>query len=109
MYTEIATEIAARVNDPVVVMKLLRHTNLTTTTKYLRVVNDQLEAAVKTLGADLGGGLEASWGRIKAKKGVPPRTPQVEESSLTSGILGRKIGGGEWGRTTDNADMSRVL
>ena len=36
--------------DPSTVMRLLRHTNLTTTTKYLRVVEDRMEKAVKGLG-----------------------------------------------------------
>ena len=104
-----ASEISARVNDPAVVMKLLRHTSLTTTTKYLRVVNDRLEAAVQTLGADSGGVLGAFWGRIKAKNGVPPRIPQVAKNSVSIGILGGKDGGGGQSRTADAADMSRVL
>jgi len=47
-----ASEVASQVNDPSVVMKLLRHTNLTTTTKYLRVVEERLHEAVKNLGAN---------------------------------------------------------
>jgi integrase len=57
----LASEIAARVNDPVVGMKLLRHTNLETRAEYLRTVNDRLEAAVSTFGGK-------SWGRIRFKK-----------------------------------------
>src|SRR5262249_16232932 len=38
-----ASEVASQVNDPSVVMKLLRHTNLTTTTKYLRVVEERMQ------------------------------------------------------------------
>jgi len=45
-----ATEIAHSVSDPAVVMCLLRHTNLKTTTGYLRVVDDRMAAAVKGLG-----------------------------------------------------------
>lgn len=45
-----ASEVVAKVQDPNVVMRLLRHTNLTTTTKYLRVVEDRMAAAVKGLG-----------------------------------------------------------
>ena len=46
---------AAKVSDPNVVMRLLRHTNLTTTTKYLRTVKDRMQEAVKNLGANFGG------------------------------------------------------
>ena len=50
-----ASEVASQVNDPSVVMKLLRHTNLTSTTKYLRVVEERMHEAVKNLGANLRG------------------------------------------------------
>ncbi len=45
-----ASEVSSKVDDPNVIMKLLRHTNLTTTTKYLRVVEDRMAEAVKGLG-----------------------------------------------------------
>src|SRR5262249_8805048 len=45
-----ATEVASKVNDPTVIMKLLRHTNLKTTTGYLRTVEDRMRAAVENLG-----------------------------------------------------------
>jgi integrase len=45
-----ASEVASQVNDPSVVMKLLRHTNLTTTTKYLRVVEERMHEGLKTSG-----------------------------------------------------------
>jgi integrase len=44
-----ASEVAARVNDPNVVMRLLRHTSLVTTTKYLRTVKDRMQDAVSGL------------------------------------------------------------
>src|SRR5262249_49327753 len=46
-----ASEVAARVNDPNVVMRLLRHTNLNTTTRYLRTVKDRMQEAVNGLGS----------------------------------------------------------
>ena len=52
-----ASEVASQVNDPSVVMKLLRHSNLTTTTKYLRVVEERMHEAVKNLGANSGANL----------------------------------------------------
>jgi len=45
-----AREVSSKVDDPNVIMRLLRHTNLTTTTKYLRVVEDRMAEAVKGLG-----------------------------------------------------------
>jgi integrase len=36
------TEIAAKTDDPTVVMKLLRHTSLTTRTKYMRAVKERI-------------------------------------------------------------------
>src|SRR5262249_54176526 len=45
-----ATEVASKVNDPTVIMKLLRHTNLKTTTGYLRTVEDRMRAAVGNMG-----------------------------------------------------------
>ena len=49
-----ASEVASQVNDPSVVMKLLRHTNLTSTTKYLKVVEERMHEAVKNLGPSPG-------------------------------------------------------
>jgi integrase len=37
-------------DDPRVLMTLMRHTNLTTTTKYLRAMNDRMKDAVSNLG-----------------------------------------------------------
>ena len=45
-----ASEVSSKVDDPNVIMRLLRHTNLNTTTKYLRVVETRMAAAVKGLG-----------------------------------------------------------
>jgi len=47
-----ATEVAAQAKDPVVVMRLLRHTNLATTSKYLRTVEDRMVRAVENLGVN---------------------------------------------------------
>src|SRR5262245_21255265 len=49
------TEIAAMTDDPTVVMNLLRHTSLTTTTKYMRAVKNRMREAVNGLGAVSGG------------------------------------------------------
>jgi integrase len=101
-----ASEVASQVNDPSVVMKLLRHTNLTTTTKYLRVVEERMHEAVKNLGANprgqFGANLYHSFPQIADDR-------VNEESELTIENARERSGGGEWSRTTDAADMSRVL
>jgi integrase len=48
------TEIAARSNDPAVAMRLMRHTNLATTAKYMRAVPDRMREAVEGLGCGSG-------------------------------------------------------
>jgi integrase len=47
------TEIAAKSDDPNVAMRLMRHTNLATTTKYMRTVEERMRDAVENLGGDL--------------------------------------------------------
>jgi integrase len=105
-----ASEVAARVTDPNVIMRLLRHTSLTTTTKYLRTVKDRIQEAVKDLGAFKMKALEANLGG----KFVPKTTqndisPKVEVDRITSRYAWEKFGGGGRSRTADAADMSRVL
>jgi integrase len=50
-----ATQVSSLVSDPTVVMKLLRHTNMKTTTGYLRTVDNRMRNAVQNLGASAGG------------------------------------------------------
>jgi len=101
-----ASEVASQVTDPNVIMRLLRHTSLTTTTKYLRTVKDRMQEAVKLLGASLGG---KSGGKFLPKttqndiSGVPARMEITPQDSW------RNYGGGGRTRTVDSADMSRVL
>jgi integrase len=101
-----ASEVASQVNDPSVVMKLLRHTNLTTTTKYLRVVEERMHEAVKNLGANFRGQSGANGlHKILAR----PVYIGPSEDELNFENERERVGGGEWSRTTDAADMSRVL
>jgi integrase len=48
------TEVAAKSDDAAVAMRLMRHTSLTTTTKYMRTVEDRMRKAVQDLGCDSG-------------------------------------------------------
>jgi hypothetical protein len=41
----------AQTDDSRVLMSLMRHTNLTTTTKYLRAMQERMKEAVQNLGA----------------------------------------------------------
>jgi integrase len=101
-----ASEVASRVNDPSVVMKLLRHTNLTTTTKYLRVIEERMHEAVKNLGANFRGQSGAnSFHKIPDFSNVDFN----QESELTGDVASEILNGGGRSRTYDAADMSRVL
>ncbi|HMF48251.1 MAG TPA: hypothetical protein VK603_06405 [Candidatus Saccharimonadales bacterium] len=51
-----ATQVSAQVSDPKIVMNLMRHTSLNTTTLYTRTVTERMKAAVRS---KLGG---RSWG-----------------------------------------------
>jgi integrase len=48
------TEIAAKSDDASVAMRLMRHTSLATTTKYMRTVENRMREAVENLGGDVG-------------------------------------------------------
>jgi Phage integrase family len=56
------TEIAARSNDPNVAMRLMRHTSLATTIKYMRVVEERMRDAVENLGGGFGGDSKSAAG-----------------------------------------------
>jgi len=103
------TEIAHRVNDPNVVMRLMRHTSLTTTTKYLRTVEDRMKDAVSSLGANVGGNLGANSVHLGAKTGKSHFSSPVDETNRTGETEKEIFGGGGQTRTVDSADMSRVL
>ena len=101
-----ASEVAARVTDPNVIMRLLRHTSLTTTTKYLRTVKDRMQEAVRFLGANLGG---ESGGKFLPKTTQNDISPKIERGGITARYAWGKLGGGGRTRAVDSAEMSRVL
>jgi len=55
-----ATQVSSLVSDPTVVMKLLRHTNMKTTSGYLRTVDNRMRCA-----GELGGN---QWGQFRGQK-----------------------------------------
>jgi integrase len=101
-------------DDARVLMALMRHTNLTTTTKYLKAHHQSMAKAVsgmgqKSLGETLGENQNALRGQKSAENSNSRVFHRRGQSGLRRGNIERKIGGGEWSRTTDAADMSRVL
>src|SRR5215813_1008214 len=105
-----ATQVSAQVNDPNTVKVLMRHTSLNTTSRYTRTVTDRMKAAVQNLGKPL----EASLGGNSGGKSIPKTAENDKLNELRTRLLTArnakgKSGGGEWSRTTDAADMSRVL
>ncbi len=132
-----ATVVTEHVTKPDTIRRLLRHTNLTTTTRYLRGVKNRMTEAVKFLGADIlsarnsaletgerggllansrpeRGSLEASLGGGLDAENMR-KTTQNDISgfpakvAITQQKTWGKGGGGGGTRTLDNADMSRVL
>ncbi len=88
-------------------MRLLRHTNLATTTRYLRRVESRLQDAVRNLGTTF----DTNSDTILQQKGaLNSNTPRPVSEDPTSNIpdLLEQVGGGGGTRTLDNADMSRA-
>ena len=90
--------------------RLMRHTSLQTTTKYMRLVKDRMQQAVKFLGKPV----EAELGGDSG--GISPRKTAQNDILLKLAIEGLRarnergnVGGGGRSRTYDAADMSRVL
>jgi integrase len=103
------TVVAERVTDPNVLMRLMRHTSLTTTTKYMRVVEERMREAVASLGANAGGQSSAVWGPKSVEIGLQEKVAALTKLRLNMQNEREKSGGGGRSRTYDAADMSRVL
>jgi integrase len=103
------TEIAAKTDDPTVVMKLLRHTSLTTTTKYMRAVKDRMREAVNSLGAVSGGDSDRLQRHKTAQNDISRKMAELANLLINQRNSFGKFGGGGQTRTVDSADMSRVL
>ena len=96
-------------DDPRTLMKLMRHTNLTTTTKYLLAEQDRMKEAVKNLGATLGASQNTPRGQKTAQNDMLAKLAQLLISGGSIETLMGNFGGGGRSRTADAADMSRVL
>jgi hypothetical protein len=90
-------------------MNLLRLTSLNTTTKYMRVVKDRMREAFNSLGAIAGGDLNRLQGHKTVQNDISRKMGELSKLLIKQRNLKGKFGGGEWSRTTDAADMSRVL
>jgi len=111
-----ASDVAARVSDPNVVMRLLRHTSLATTTRYLRTVKNRMQEAVSGLGvlvansgSQFGSQLlsQTTQNDISQNREQKIDSPSKERKTLP--VFAKENGGGGRSRTYDAADMSRVL
>ena len=94
--------------------RLMRHTSLQTTTKYMRLVKDRMQNAVRFLGKPEDKNLEADFGGrfggvSQRKKTQNDILIQLAIEGLRSRTTGENVGGGGRSRTYDAADMSRVL
>jgi integrase len=112
-----ATQVSSQVRDPKIVMNLMRHTSLNTTTLYTRTVNERMKQAVQNLGAGLGGRLGASPGHKKAQNNTMRKLllalSERRSATLSSGdeseMVGSEIGGRSRARTYDLAHVRRAL
>ena len=103
------TEIAAKSDDASVAMRLMRHTSLATTTKYMRTVESRMREAVESLGGDFGGDSMAASGQEMSHLAKLANIRELAKMLENYGFLKGKFGGGGQIRTVDAADMSRVL
>ncbi len=104
-----ATVVTEHVTNPDTIRRLLRHTNLTTTTRYLRGVKNRRMEAVKFLGASLGGEFSGQGGSKRAFISLSEENQSPSKVAKSLRNYKEFIGGGGRTRTADAADMSRVL
>jgi integrase len=102
-----ATVVSGQTRDANTLMRLMRHTSLTTTTKYLRTLDDSMRDAIKNLGAGSGGGLDRNIGAKTTQNDIGRQIEELQRELVRYGSIGEKVGGGGQIRTVDAADMSR--
>ncbi len=94
--------------DVRILKDLMRHTSLNTTTKYSRRREELMRDAVKDLGSNFGPNQSADSYAKLPKNTFYGNQHTTRKDWITSVNSREKVGGGEWSRTTDAADMSRV-
>lgn len=68
-----------------------------------------MREAVNSLGAIAGGDLNRLQGHKTVQNDISRKMGELSKLLVRQRIIEGKVGGGEWSRTTDAADMSRVL
>ena len=105
-----ATQVSAQVTDPNTVKQLMRHTSLTTTSRYVRTVTERMKQAVQNLGATPGGNFGGKSGGNSPRKNTQMRKvikQAAERLTVRNGK--RKHGGRSRTRTYDLAHVRRAL
>jgi hypothetical protein len=94
-------------------MALMRHTNLTTTTKYIHALQERMKEGVSGLGQTRGKTLGENFYALRGQKSAKNDSMQLIAELLKTSLSRKKLegmfGGGGQIRTVDAADMSRVL
>ena len=105
-----ATQVSAQVTDPNTVKELMRHTSLTTTSRYVRTVTERMKEAVQNLGAIPGGKFGGNSGGNSPRKNTQTRMliKQVAKRLIVRSGK-RKRGGRSRNRTYDLAHVRRAL
>ncbi len=108
-----ATQVSAQVSDPKIVMNLMRHTSLDTTTLYTRTVTERMKHAVRNLGADPGGSLGASSRRKNTQsdtmRNLLVRLVRERNATENNREIEKEDGGRSRNRTYDLAHVRRAL
>jgi hypothetical protein len=102
-------EVASKIDDPAVIMRLARHKSLVTTTKYLRTVKNRMQEAVRQLVVTSGCESSPIQGTDNSLKGSESENKITTDLPASERIDDQNAGGGGRSRTYDAADMSRVL
>lgn len=104
-------EVAANTDDVTVLRDLMRHTSLTTTTRYTRIRRDRMRAAVQNLGSGMvarfGGNSISLLGINIPFNSFPAVSKLLTKLGISIDDLKENFGGGGRTRTVDSADMSQ--
>lgn len=105
-----ATQVSAQVSDPNTVKQLMRHTSLTTTSRYARTVTDRMKQAVQHLGVNPGGKFGGNSGGNSQRKNTQKRMFIKQAAKrLIARNTKRRNGGRSRNRTYDLAHVRRAL